>query len=115
VALEGYAANHVFRYDRSHLDRASAGILLLPAGKSGHLEAGYLIGQGKPVWILMPGEPERFDVMYRFASGVFTNKEDLFLRLPGRQNAREFMHARKDHMVRFWDSIAKLYSGFKKA
>lgn len=69
-ALEGYAANHVFEYDRSHLDRCEAGVLLLPAGKSGHLEAGYLIGRGKPVWILMTGEPERYDVMYKFFTSV---------------------------------------------
>jgi len=77
-ALEGYAANHVFEYDRSHLDRAEGGVLLLPAGKSGHLEAGYLLGQKKPVWILMPGEPTRYDVMYRFATGVFTDEQALF-------------------------------------
>jgi hypothetical protein len=76
-ALEGYAAKHVFEYDRSHLDESEGGILLLPAGRSGHLEAGYLIGQEKPLWILMPGEPERFDVMYRFSTGVFTDEADL--------------------------------------
>lgn len=80
-ALQGHAATHVFEYDRSHLDSSEAGVLLLPAGKSGHLEAGYLIGQHKPVFILMQGEPERFDVMYRFAAGVFTNEEDLFARI----------------------------------
>jgi hypothetical protein len=77
-ALEGYAAQHVFEYDRSHLDRVEGGVLLLPAGKSGHLEAGYLIGQGKPVFILMQGEPERYDVMYRFAQGVYTDEAEMF-------------------------------------
>lgn len=67
TALSGYAARHVFGFDKFHLDRASAGVLVLPAGKSGHLELGYLIGQGKPGYILLDGEPERFDVMYQFA------------------------------------------------
>jgi len=53
------------------------GVLVLPAGKSGHLELGYMIGQGKPGYILLDGEPERFDVMYNFATGVFTNLSDL--------------------------------------
>lgn len=75
--LAGYAANHVFEFDKHHLDRAHAGVLLLPAGKSGHLELGYLIGQGKPCYILLPKEPERWDVMYRFATGVFTEEADL--------------------------------------
>src|SRR5574337_842045 len=53
LALQGYAANHVFNFDRHHLDRCDMGVLLLPAGKSGHLELGYMIGQGKPGFILM--------------------------------------------------------------
>lgn len=77
VGLAGHAAQHVFGFDKTFLDRASAGILLLPAGKSGHLELGYLIGRGSPGYILMPGEPERWDVMYNFASGVFTSVEAL--------------------------------------
>lgn len=80
-ALDGYAARHVFEYDRMHLDRARAGVLILPAGKSGHLEAGYLLGQGKPVYILLDKEPERFDVMYRFATKVFTNRVALIKHL----------------------------------
>jgi hypothetical protein len=74
AALDGHAARHVYEYDRRHLDAAEGGVLLLPAGKSGHLEAGYLIGSGKPVYILLTGEPERFDVMYRFATGIFTDE-----------------------------------------
>ena len=70
-ALTGYAAQHVFQYDRYHLDRCFIGILLLPAGKSGHLELGYMIGRGKPTYILLDKPPERWDVMYNFATGVF--------------------------------------------
>lgn len=74
-ALAGKAATHVFGYDHEWLDKASAGILVMPAGKSAHLELGYLIGQGKPGYILMDKEPERYDVMYRFAEVVFSVKE----------------------------------------
>jgi nucleoside 2-deoxyribosyltransferase len=77
-ALMGFAASHVYEYDKTHLDRADAGVLCLPCGKSGHLEFGYLIGQGKPGYILMDKEPERWDVMYKFASAVFFTKEELF-------------------------------------
>lgn len=80
-ALKGYAAQHVFQFDKSHLDSADAVVLAWPAGKSAHLEFGYCIGKGKPGWILLDGEPERFDVMLNFAQvnggGVHTNKEDL--------------------------------------
>ena len=70
-ALEGYAANHVYGYDHYHLDRADGAVLVMPCGRSGHLELGYIIGSGKPGWVLLPKEPERWDVMYRFAKGVY--------------------------------------------
>lgn len=76
-ALAGYAAQHVFEFDKHNLDNSDAVVLAWPAGKSAHLEFGYCIGKGKPGWILLDGEPERFDVMLNFATGVFTNKEDL--------------------------------------
>ncbi|MDO8516423.1 MAG: hypothetical protein Q7S28_04175 [bacterium] len=69
-ALDGYAANHVYHFDLKHLDECDIAILLLPAGKSGHLELGYCIGRGKRGYILLD-TPERWDVMYLFADGVF--------------------------------------------
>lgn len=77
AALKGYAAQHVFHFDLHHLHRCDGAVLLLPAGKSGHLEAGYILGTGKPAWILLDGEPDRYDVMYNFATDVVTNTEDL--------------------------------------
>lgn len=76
-ALSGLAARHVFEFDRTHLNRSSAGVLALPAGKSGHLELGYLIGQGKPGYILLDKDYDRWDVMYQFATGIFDNLEEL--------------------------------------
>ena len=76
--LSNFAADHVFKFDKHHLDKADGGVLLLPAGKSGHLELGYLIGQGKPCYILLASkEPERWDVMYKFATGVFNDEVEL--------------------------------------
>lgn len=76
-ALQGYPAKHVFNFDYFHLQRASAVVLALPAGKSGHLEFGWARGQGKPGFILLDKEPERYDVMYQFATGVFTTYAEL--------------------------------------
>lgn len=72
-ALSGYAAQHVFRFDKNHLQRCDLAVLLMPAGKSGHLELGYASGLGKPTFIVLEKEPERFDVMYAFASEVFSS------------------------------------------
>lgn len=71
-ALAGAHAQEVFAFDKYHLDRAAAAVLVLPAGKSGHLELGYVIGRGKPGYIFLPGEPERYDIMYAFATEVCT-------------------------------------------
>jgi hypothetical protein len=79
-ALSGLAARHVFEFDKHHLDRCDAGLLVLPAGRSGHLELGYVVGSGKPGFILLDDDyvkEGRFDVMYRFATEVFESKEEM--------------------------------------
>jgi nucleoside 2-deoxyribosyltransferase len=86
-ALQGYAAQHVFQYDREHLNRCGVGVLMLPAGRSGHLELGIMLGQGKPGYILLDDEAARWDVMYNFATGVFWQIGDLAMALRS-QNAR---------------------------
>lgn len=68
-ALANHAAKHVFAFDKHHLDRSDIGVLIMPAGKSGHLELGYLAGQGKKTFVLFDKRPERYDVMYQFATG----------------------------------------------
>lgn len=69
-ALEGWHAKQVFDIDKQHLDRCEAAILVLPAGKSGHLELGYVKGKGKLAYILLDEEPDRYDLMYGFADLV---------------------------------------------
>jgi nucleoside 2-deoxyribosyltransferase len=77
-AITGYHAKHVFEFDYHHLNRSDGGVLVMPAGRSGHLEFGYLMGQGKRGYILFDEEPERFDVMYQFATGgVFFDMDSL--------------------------------------
>ena len=66
-ALDNYAAKHIFEFDKFHIDRADIGILVMPAGKSGHMELGYLVGRGKPCFILFDKEPERWDIMVIFS------------------------------------------------
>lgn len=80
-ALYGYAARNTFRFDYSHLHRVDCVVLVLPAGRSGHLELGFASGLGKRSYVLFDAEPERWDVMYQFATRVFTNKKDLIAEL----------------------------------
>lgn len=51
--------------------------MLMPAGKSGHLELGYVLGQGKRGYILFDEDPERYDIMIQFATNIFFSKEEL--------------------------------------
>jgi hypothetical protein len=67
--LNSHAAKHIFSFDKFHLDRADVGLLVMPAGKSGHLELGYMAGQGKRCFVLFNEVPERVDIMYQFANG----------------------------------------------
>lgn len=76
-ALADYGAQCIFNFDKYHLDRCDGSVLVMPAGKSGHIELGYTVGRGKPAWVLFDKMPERFDVMYNFTKGIFFEKEKL--------------------------------------
>lgn len=84
-ALKTYGARHIFDFDREHLDRADTVVLVMPAGKSGHLELGYSIGRGKKGYVLFQEEPDRIDQMLQFAiySGgdLLFSEEELFSEL----------------------------------
>lgn len=75
-ALNGYAAKHIFEFDLHHLKRCDAALLVLPSGRSSHLELGWVLGQGKPGYVLID-TPDRWDVMFQFATGVFVSVEEL--------------------------------------
>jgi nucleoside 2-deoxyribosyltransferase len=53
-------------FDKRHIDSSDIVIMVMPAGKSAHLELGYSIGMGKEAHILFDVEPDRFDLMYNF-------------------------------------------------
>lgn len=76
-ALYGHHAESVFEFDKKHLDRSDIAVLVMPAGRSGHIELGYSVGSGKSGYVLFDKEPERFDVMYRFCTDVAFSVEDL--------------------------------------
>lgn len=71
LAVEGFAS------DKEALDWADTGILVMPCGRSAHLEIGYLSGQGKPCAVLAvePMEPE---LMVKLCSGgVHTSFDEM--------------------------------------
>lgn len=83
--LKSWAVQHVFQFDKYHLDRADAAVMLMPAGKSGHIELGYMIGTGRPGYILFEEEPERVECMQAFATGVYFSVPTLIQAMEGVQ------------------------------
>jgi len=69
IASHHELANKGFTRDMEALNWCDAGVLVLPCGRSAHLEAGYLIGKSKPVFIWQDRterlEPE---LMYNMAT-----------------------------------------------
>lgn len=65
-ALEHPIARAGYGKDFDAMKWAELFVLVMPCGRSAHLEAGWAIGQGKPTIILLSdGEPE---LMYRMAT-----------------------------------------------
>jgi hypothetical protein len=62
-------ADEGFRLDHGALLRASAGLLVMPCGRSAHLELGYLAGRGKPTVVLLDDGSE-IDLMWRLADCI---------------------------------------------
>lgn len=79
---QGTPASHVFTYDLHHLVASDLVVMLMPCGKSGHLEFGFARGTGHPGFIYFDGgEPDRWDVMYKFASEIAFTLDQLLAHL----------------------------------
>lgn len=74
IAKQGYAN------DRGGMDAAECGVLLLPSGRSAHLEAGFMAGQGKPVFTLALSkvEPDLMNLLLGPSSWICTTMDELF-------------------------------------
>jgi hypothetical protein len=77
-ALAGHAARNVFAFDKRHIDRCTHAMLVLPAGKSGHMEIMYATyGRGAKTAILLDPDDVRWDVMYQFVPTILNNDEGI--------------------------------------
>lgn len=65
AALDDPISNQGFKYDFDAMEASDAGVLLLPSGRSAHLEAGYFAGHpNKSLHILMMEDQEP-ELMYK--------------------------------------------------
>lgn len=65
--LEAEQTKRAYNADKAGLDWADTVVLILPAGRSAHLEAGYAAGAGKRLVIFGELPRGEFDVMYLLA------------------------------------------------
>ena len=74
LAIEG------FKFDFDAMKNADVGLLLLPCGRSAHLELGWMAGAGKPtiIWTRDGEEPE---LMAKMADHICINWEDVLAAL----------------------------------
>jgi hypothetical protein len=67
VALHHPIAKAAFESDRTALTSCDALVLVMPSGRSAHVEFGVAVGMGKPCFVLLqPEKPRNWDLMYRF-------------------------------------------------
>jgi len=75
-ALDHPIARDGFNVDMNALRACDACLLVLPSGRSAHLELGFCRGAGKPTAVYIPN----YDVpelMYRMADHIFTREVDV--------------------------------------
>lgn len=75
-ALEHPIAEDGYAFDYDALDDADATVLVMPCGRSAHLELGYAIGRGQHTAILLDegSEPE---LMYKLATDLCLTLEEV--------------------------------------
>lgn len=66
-----------FKLDKDALDWCDTCVLLLPSGRSAHLEAGYVAGQGKQTFALLREDRFEPELMYLLLTGCFTKVDGL--------------------------------------
>jgi hypothetical protein len=75
-ALRHPIADKGFASDWNAMVEADTCVLLLPCGRSAHIEAGYFVGAGKLLVILLLGKNEP-ELMYKMADAVCTDMAEV--------------------------------------
>lgn len=73
--LKDPRARRAFNEDKRWLDWADCVVMLMPCGRSSHLEGGYAKGKGKRLYLLGDFPKGEFDVMYGFADGIYQTED----------------------------------------
>ncbi len=76
ASLEPPLARHGSKRDFAAMERAGAFVLVLPCGRTAHLEAGWAVGKEKLLCILLDGVSEP-DFMYKIVDELLDSIEDV--------------------------------------
>lgn len=85
-SIKNPLALNAFKSDYQGMIESDACVLILPCGRSSHIEAGYMKGLGKKLYIYMPVK-ERPELTYSIADGIYTNIAMLSQRLKSLKEA----------------------------
>ena len=64
-------SREAFDTDKKGLDWSDTAIMVLPCGRSAHLELGYAVGQGKATFIFGDLPNGEYECMYHFVNGCY--------------------------------------------
>lgn len=76
-ALQDPMAQSGYGFDKTGLDWCDTCVLLLPCGRSAHLEMGYAIGQKKATLIILSEKQFEPELMYLLADAVVPDVRDM--------------------------------------
>lgn len=88
AALEHPIATHGLGHDVAGLFGCDACVLVMPCGRSAHLEAGHALGAGKPTIVYVP-EPCEPELMYGMCHGIAVTLDELVTKLNMHLSARK--------------------------
>lgn len=77
AALQHPIAKSGFEFDMKALEQCDACVLVLPCGRSAHLELGYAVGAGKKTYVLLIDQQEP-ELMALMCTDVLTSTDQLF-------------------------------------
>lgn len=66
-----------FALDYGAMQWADTGVLLMPAGRSAHLEAGWLAGRGKETFVVLHEDKFEPELMYLLNSHIVLSMDEL--------------------------------------
>lgn len=92
AAIKTSRALSGFSFDKNALEWADTCVLVLPCGRSAHIEAGYAAGQGKDVYFLLHPDDFQPELMYLLGTAASESLDEII----------QWMSERQPYSVRRW-------------